>query len=357
MIKNTFVIILFFIVISCKKNLYYTESNSTLSNASHYNVNTKFLLGTNRKSGEIQLFEKKAHDPYLIYGGDMLIHESEIDIIKEYSEYNLDYKEIDLLTKNYSMHKSGKTNARVPTNWIGIQEGCIPWNTTIKLKIVSNLHGFRLTDRQIQDLQRAVVAWVTASKGSLNFSISYPCDAIPSEEPSVLVQPRLAQKPDGSWVWQNGSQATVGQPIDGQQGLLRLGNSAVYEDILHELGHTLGFIHEHQRKIAVENFIEPDERAKGIIHNLVSNEAQYQAFIRSTYNIIPSYNDNKMPFDIKSIMIYPSYGHRSTTYRSTLIENNAPLYRYRPDHSIIHDVNYLSMQDSLKVQTVYPKYN
>jgi len=125
--------------------------------------------------------------------------------------------------------------------------------------------------------------------------------------------------------------ATLG--MRGNKGTIRLGTKATYPLIVHEIGHTLGFIHEHNR---------PDRDNFVLINYKNIKSKFYRAFTKASKSI--KLTDK---FDLYSIMIYNSYTF-SKNGKKTITDLNGKVLPYKKG---------LSLLDIAGANTAYPASN
>ncbi|MGE9616935.1 MAG: M12 family metallopeptidase [Solitalea-like symbiont of Acarus siro] len=170
--------------------------------------------------------------------------------------------------------------------------------------------------------------------------------------------------------------ATIGTNL-GKPGLLVLSSDVMLSSVIH-VGHTVGFIHEHQRP-SRDNYMTFQEPALiGILPILYSEDPSrldindlegtanprglyYRIVVRSWIKKLPVYSDdtNLAPFDCNSIMNYASYGSMYPV-RKILMEYNAPIYREKltnrlcSEPQITDPYKLLTELDIRRVNLVYP---
>lgn len=124
--------------------------------------------------------------------------------------------------------------------------------------------------------------------------------------------------------------ATTGAPKDGSQASVVLSSQCTLRSMVHEIGHVVGMIHEHQR---------PDRDA---LLTLRADTLRYiqQAYPPATYSVViqnlqPMHYNPGQPqaLDTGSIMMYGSYPLREPM-RTDLMQRGLPFYTRR-DGSLI----------------------
>ncbi|MGI9552918.1 MAG: M12 family metallopeptidase, partial [Aurantibacter sp.] len=106
----------------------------------------------------------------------------------------------------------------------------------------------------------------------------------------------------------NSGIATLG--MNGSRGYIRLGTRATAEVIIHELGHTLGYIHEQNRKDRDDHII--------INYQNIQNNAKDQFYKSNSAVLITN------AFDVNSTMMYGSFTF-SKNGRPTITDLNGNL--------------------------------
>lgn len=128
----------------------------------------------------------------------------------------------------------------------------------------------------------------------------------------------------------NSGVATLG--MNGSRGFIRLGTRATAVVIIHEIGHTLGYIHEQNRRDR-DNFIR-------INFNNIQNNAVDQFYKSNSATLVTS------QFDINSTMMYGSYTF-SKNGRPTITDLNGNVLPRRQAR--------ISSLDIQGTNSIYPK--
>ncbi|MFL0337189.1 M12 family metallopeptidase [Stenotrophomonas maltophilia] len=123
--------------------------------------------------------------------------------------------------------------------------------------------------------------------------------------------------------------ASVGAPADGDQATMTLSTDCTLRSMVHELGHVVGMIHEHQRP-GRDRWVRVRQDTLDYIK---------QNYPASTYNLViaalrPEHFSPGQPYamDTGSIMMYGSYPQRSPM-KEDLMERNLPFFT-APDGSL-----------------------
>jgi hypothetical protein len=121
----------------------------------------------------------------------------------------------------------------------------------------------------------------------------------------------------------------------------------------HELGHSIGLIHEHQRAERKNNLIFPQNTYDYIIKNFP--ERTINLVLYNLNEEVPNYND-PFQFDFSSIMIYGSYPRNAEELKVALQGNNLPLFRMKSNCNLVERPTDISEKDVKLVQLLYPRY-
>jgi hypothetical protein len=120
---------------------------------------------------------------------------------------------------------------------------------------------------------------------------------------------------------------------------------------MHEIGHIIGLIHEHQR-VDRGDFLYFPKSTYDFIHT------NYPTLESSVYfNLEPEAIDYTDPFpmDFSSIMMYGSYPRNAVELKEDLMQMGSPLYFNKIDCSIIERPTNISDKDVKLVRQLYPR--
>lgn len=124
--------------------------------------------------------------------------------------------------------------------------------------------------------------------------------------------------------------ATVGAPEAGKQASMKLSSNCDIRSVVHEFGHVVGMVHEHQRPAQNEHLILRQDTLQYIQQNYPDS-----TYRRVAAALRPLHYNPGQPhmFDSTSIMMYGSYP-RHEPLRSDLMRQGLPFYTLR-DGSLI----------------------
>jgi hypothetical protein len=177
------------------------------------------------------------------------------------------------------------------------------------------------TSKQKELIQMAMTRWQQASDNTIKF--------IPSEKNRGPIY-YIIKKTSGELAV---SSSTVGYYFIGNYVYLSDIGAKDLLIILHELGHCLGLVHEHQRP-------DRDKYVKVFFANIEKRYA-HNYYIRSGGNFIYQYQ--KWLYDYNSIMHYPNKVFAIDPSKDTIIAKG--------NHIIKCD--YISWADALKIRYIY----
>ncbi|MGE9617058.1 MAG: M12 family metallopeptidase [Solitalea-like symbiont of Acarus siro] len=141
---------------------------------------------------------------------------------------------------------------------------------------------------------------------------------------------------------------------------MHLGASVGQHVIIHELGHAIGFTHEHQRPCRNEHLIIDT----ALFHIIGAYFPGLTTELQSSILDLDRVHNDDFRFDYNSIMIYESYGGRPIPFgseapgnplRTFLIRRNSPMFVRLDNGGIIDDISTLSIWDIQRTNMVYPR--
>lgn len=204
-----------------------------------------------------------------IYAGDMILTEKQVQIITDY----------DQSIGQNNLETRGATKALF-NRWS---------NCVVRFK-------FDTEDELRPQVRQRVINAMTLLEGNTNIRFRHAATTAPRWS-YVLI----TASADGSQATIGmGSSAPIMEILDKPNINIRLDLQAKASEIMHELGHVVGLIHEHQRSDR-DDFVNVNyENIDCFNPKLVKNYSR----LAVTFWKIPS--NNLTPFDFQSIMIYSS---------------------------------------------------
>lgn len=332
--------------IACKKEISYKEKYSFEKSNNNPEL---YTLGIIKANGEVKLLSEFKSNSDLLSYSDLLIYKDEVEPIKIYSRLNnSDLKEIQILYEKYRHNSFVKKTPREggEDTLFNISTRARVWpNNTVKFTVDARIH-----DNMKQRIYDAMHEWT--SKTNIRFT-QYP---FVDENQEGLTHIMLDE--DDSFM----AKSDLGAPSSVRAKHIYLGDAVGTHVIIHELGHALGFIHEHQRP-SRDMYLHINDNALNEVYDAIGQDQEFKKEMEGNYtNIDPVYSDT-FQFDYKSIMIYASYGNHMSimgskdpgnALRKFLMQRNLALYTRKDNNGII-DLRFdLSELDSERTNKVYP---
>lgn len=333
---------LIILLVACKKDIQYEKN---LLNVQKKSFSGQYILGISKRSGQVTLFKESNVDTdWLVYNGDLLIHKQKVEPIKTYNKIDDDIlKEIDILKEKYKDNGFLRVDELPPlidTGFNILREAILWPNNRVKIAISP-----AFSRRQEQLIMNAIYEWTS----NTNIEVTrYPFEP---REPGVT---EIILHSDH--VMARSSPGASNHP---DWGTMYLGSDVSQHVIIHELGHVIGFGHEHQRPCRDE-YLRINRPLFDTIR--VQFPDLIEGLQTSILDIHTVHNDD-FRFDYNSIMIYESYGGRPIAFgseapgnplRTFLIRQNIPMFVRIGNGAIIDDISTLSIWDIQRTNRVYP---
>ncbi len=295
--------------------------------------NKKIIIG--ERSGNINLFlEESNEDNFLVLEGDMLIPKSSVNVLKVYNVNEFKFEGIDddiaYFKKQYSA-KTTKFRSAINSN---ILSGAELWEGRWVYFAFNNKNNF--DKEQYATIFKAICHW--ANKTNMRFKI------VPAN--SHLKKITIFKK-------SKGCSCSVGSG----NGNMNLSLTCDFQSIVHEIGHAVGFGHEHQRpkrdhyltnfhtdkdyQFIKEGMDRLGENGKAIVAILKANLSKENVY------------DDSLPFDYNSVMLYGSWPRNHLVLRDFLKRNNLPVYTRLNGELIERPVYGLTSIDISKTYAAY----
>ncbi|WP_440881019.1 M12 family metallopeptidase [Tenacibaculum sp. C7A-26P2] len=270
--------------------------------------NEKIIIG--ESLGNINLYiDKHKEDNFLILLGDMLIPKSSVNILKIYNVNEFEIEDIDndiaYFKKKYSTETT-KLRSSINSN---ILYGAELWEGRWIHFAFNDKNNF--SKKQYATIFKAMSHW--ANKTNMRFKI------VPAN--SHLKKITIFKK-------SSGCNCSVGSV----EGSMNLSLTCDFQSIVHEIGHAVGFGHEHQRpkrdsylanfhtnkdyQFIKEGMNKLGENGKSIVATLKANLSKESVY------------DDSLPFDYNSVMLYGSWPRNHLILRDFLKRNNLPVYTH-----------------------------
>lgn len=151
----------------------------------------------------------------------------------------------------------------------------------------------------------------------------------------------------------SGCSSPVGYPGLNGKNTINISSSCDLRSITHEIGHTVGLIHEHQ-KVDRDSYLTLQPGT----FNYIKTNYNIDLYNRVVQNLLKEDNNlgDPFPFDMGSLMIYGSYPQNAIALRNDLISHNLPLYT-KKDGSLVDRpaTHELSNKDIQLVNYYYSK--
>ncbi|MEF9478773.1 M12 family metallopeptidase [Chryseobacterium sp. 1B4] len=148
-----------------------------------------------------------------------------------------------------------------------------------------------------------------------------------------------------------GCRATVGYPVNGGKSIVDLSPTCDLQSIIHEIGHIVGLIHEHQKSSRKDYINMKPETFSFIKDNFGSS---YQTIINNL-KIEQSNLGDPFPFDMNSVMMYGSYPRNNIALRDLLISKSLPLFTKKDGSIVERPVSGLTPKDIMLVRRYYSR--
>lgn len=251
---------------------------------------------------------------------------------QEAEEYIDNYSIGDHMNKNSNSSNSRNT-LRAP-----IEPDTNLWNNGFIYLAIEPSSNFSL--QQKSDIYKAISQWAQRTK--LKFKIT--TTASPASK--IIINSVEA-----------GCSSTTGDPFP-SNGSMSLSKTCDLQSVIHELGHGIGLIHEHQRPkrnamftdlytTADYNFIRNNVSEVGLDGNSVVTS------IKNNLEVIEVIDDSA-PFDYRSVMLYGSYPRNNLKLAEFLRKYNLPFYRDLNGEEIPRPIKGVTDLDADKIRMAYP---
>ncbi|SIQ18345.1 Astacin (Peptidase family M12A) [Chryseobacterium sp. RU37D] len=264
-----------------------------------------------------------------------MIPKEDVNIIKIFQS-PINNNEIKKLYNQLANHTTGKAkieskgSRRIATVGVTIPGTRLWSNNTVNVSVSPDF-----SNEQKNNILTAIDIWHTNT--SLNFNI---VDVNDGTVQKVNIIPTAS-----------GCRSTTGMPSI-HDGTIQLSPTCDIQSIIHEIGHTVGLIHEHQRPLRdtyLKNVLNEQDLSviASAFSESLANSIRYNLEIEEVI-------DDLDPFDMHSVMLYGSWPRNNQELSDYLkYQYQKPFYTDANGQEVVRPTYGLTPNDIKKVHRIY----
>ncbi|MGE9616932.1 MAG: M12 family metallopeptidase [Solitalea-like symbiont of Acarus siro] len=275
----------------------FTSACSKSSNNIIENESADYTLGIDKNNGDVRVFKELANDKdFLLYNGHNLINTNDVKIIKKYSnvkhEDSIEIEELSRLHKHNEFKIDVNKQTRNPkTDPVCIFAGANTWQCNmvfLALNISDMSYGLE------DAILNGIAVWKKANP-NLEFHVITVKDGQKVPDGATVIKYYAGQYHGKLCA------ATIGARPN-NQGLVYFTDNCGITDIVHQLGHVLGYVDENVRPKSSQYINIHQNAIDSLIQFATQKVANNLKFSLQAQRVIK--DDPK--FDRYSIMMTPS---------------------------------------------------
>lgn len=300
------VIIIVSIVLSCSDE-YTTKEDEVFSIEENTGIisDNWFLVKTD--GGYHRLVQDYDETNY-VYSEDILISKSEVTLVGEFSNSNFavaiqKQKELNKAFEETTAERSGYLNS-----CIALDAQIWP-NKIVYFKFDNSLYNDEV---MLNNVFKGLEEW--AHKTRLRMKV-VPMDWVDDHAITIKKQEN------------RGCSCTLGYG----EGSMNLGPSCDVQSVIHEMGHAVGFVHEHQRPKRNDYLTVASERD---FKRLSQESGISKSKLKNNVNIVAVHNDDAA-YDYESVMHYGSWSRNNVQLMEAMHDLNIPFFRHKLTGALI----------------------
>ena len=332
-IKLAFLIIGLGLLTSCSNDNITESDNHEISSESerHYLIH---FDGDNRK------VVTEIDSNYYIYG-DVLVDKANVTYVRELHTDDEVYTAIDEV--NSFMASEKKMSIALTPGQSNIWSGATLWpNGIVKFHIPEDT----FSSQQMSWFKQAADEWNTKTNVTITF--------VDRTDPGYKI---IAEKV------KSGCSCTVGyeSKIGARNGTMRISDTCDLISFIHEMGHAIGFGHEHQRPKALEYltfYSEDDYLAlhRILLGNGIRNPQVIIKLLKLNLQIESVHNDWP-PYEYNSVMHYSSWPRNNQHLKNVMKANDMPLFKNKfTGKEIPRPLDGITPEDVHKTNLAYSRF-